>query len=573
MRNITAALTSLTPLWTRIANVSGVPGVSIGVFHEGEIIFRDSIGYRDLEQKLPSTSDTIYPIGSLSKAFTASIYGSLVDEGVVDWDSPIRDILPDFSSGSSEVEALINAIDLLSHRTGIAGGESLYFHAQPLLDDTSLVAAYAGLPQLEPFRSTMQYNNLGYGLVSQAMSQVTGKSYSDLLERYITQPLGLERTGVEYDRRQPSNTANKYLVADDGSVIENPRPLYYEGTHMLASGGIWSSVNDLLTFYQEVLKAAAQELTDTEARQSTLKQLSTILTRHTFLPSQRNSLLERTYGLGWIRTKLPAELGSIGLNSWLVKSMPIIGRNSAPRLTIYHQGNLPGATSAVYLFPDTVSGVVVLASAYGLSDVPDWIAQSIIETMFEEGTNTPYMQLAEEAVSAYRAWCAKTVKDLTDLKTHSPDSAPTSLERYVGEYWNAAKTFRLVIILDNNGALKLQFQDLAEDEFELKHLHDDVFSWFTSLRDMTERGRHIFDHLYYLIEFQLGEGMQGLRWAHDGSETGELFERAESEAPQDKVQDQVQDKMQDKQRDKERDEEFRQLLRYLVFFLLFIAIL
>lgn len=285
MRNITAALTSLTPLWTQIANISSVPGVSIGVFHEGNVIFRNSIGYRDLEQRLPSTSDTVYPIGSLSKAFTASIYGSLVDEGVVAWDSPIRDILPDFSSGSSEVETLTNAIDLLSHRTGIVGGESLYFHAQPLLDDTSLVAAYAGLPQLGPFRSTTQYNNLGYGMVSQAMSQVTGKSYSDLLERYITQPLGLERTGVEFDRRHPLNTAEKYLVADDGSVIENPRSLYYEGTYMLASGGIWSSVNDLLTFYQEVLKAAAQEITDAEAFQPPLKQQSTILTGHTFLPN------------------------------------------------------------------------------------------------------------------------------------------------------------------------------------------------------------------------------------------------------------------------------------------------
>ncbi|KAI7974888.1 hypothetical protein EIK77_001092 [Talaromyces pinophilus] len=194
-------------------------------------------------------------------------------------------MLPDSSNGSSEVETLINAIDLLSHRTGIAGGESLYFHAQPLLDDTSHVAAYAGLPQVGPFRSTMQYKNLGYGLVSQAMTQVTGKSYSDLLERYITQPLSLEWTGVGYDRRQLLNTANKYLVADDGSVIENPRPLYHEGTHALASGGIWSSVNDLLTFYQEVLKAAAQEGTKIKARQSPLKQLSTILKGHAFLSS------------------------------------------------------------------------------------------------------------------------------------------------------------------------------------------------------------------------------------------------------------------------------------------------
>ncbi len=69
------------------------------------------------------------------------------------------------------------------------------------------------------------------------MTQVTGKSHSDLLDRYITQPLSLERAGVEYDRRQLLNTANKYLVADDGSVIENPRPLYHEGRMRLPQVG------------------------------------------------------------------------------------------------------------------------------------------------------------------------------------------------------------------------------------------------------------------------------------------------------------------------------------------------
>lgn len=236
MRNITAALASLTPLLTQIADISGVPGVSIGVFHEGNAIFCDSIGYRDLEQKLPATSDTVYPIGSLSKAFTSSIYGNLVEQGVVDWNSPIRGILPEFHSRSPEVEHLTNAIDLLSHRTGITEGESFYFHAQPLLNDTSLAAVYAGLQPVQPFRSTIQYNNLGYSLVSQLMSRVTQKSYGDLLEGYINQPLGLERTGVEFDRREPSDTAKKYIVADDGSVIQNAKPLYYEGTHMIC---IW----------------------------------------------------------------------------------------------------------------------------------------------------------------------------------------------------------------------------------------------------------------------------------------------------------------------------------------------
>jgi CubicO group peptidase (beta-lactamase class C family) len=115
------------------------------VFHEGKVIFRDSIGYRDFEQKLSATSDTVYPIGSLSKAFTASIYGSLVDEWLVNWDSLIRDILPDFRSVSSEIENLATAIDLLSYRTGITEGDAILPRGSPSIIKAMFQA------QLQPF--------------------------------------------------------------------------------------------------------------------------------------------------------------------------------------------------------------------------------------------------------------------------------------------------------------------------------------------------------------------------------------------------------------------------------------
>ncbi|KAI9923459.1 hypothetical protein AWENTII_003170 [Aspergillus wentii] len=528
MKNITAALALLAPIWTQIADISGVPGVSVGAFYEGEVVLRHSIGYRDLEEKLPSTSDTIFPIGSLSKAFTAAIYGGLVDEGFLDWESAIRENLPDFRSTSPQVEQNANAIDLLSHRTGIIGGETFYFHDQPLLIDSSLTATFGGLPSVYPFRSTMQYNNLGYSLTSKLMSLKTHMNYGDLLETYITKPLGMNRTGVEADRKTAPNTAKLYMVSEDGTAVRNARPLYFENSQMIASGGIWSSIDDLLVFYQEVLNAASQQLrgnTSAEKNQSPLKQLKTLLTGHTFFPSQRRSLNEQTYGLGWIRTQLPGELGAIGLNPGLVKNMPIVGRSSPSRLTIYHQGNVPGATSAVYLFPDSSSGVVVLANAYGLSDVPDWIAQSIIDVLFEEDTDTPYVQLAHEAVFSYQKWCAKTVNDLAALQR--PNSAPAALDGFSGVYENGAKTFKLLVIFED-GKLKLQFQGLPEEEFDLNHSHDDVFSWFISPRGQNERGRNIFAASHYLVRFQrdsITRKVTGLRWAHDGSENGELFER------------------------------------------------
>ncbi|OJJ37879.1 hypothetical protein ASPWEDRAFT_39602 [Aspergillus wentii DTO 134E9] len=104
MKNITAALTLLALIWTQIADISRVPGVSVGVFHEGDVVFCELIGYCDLEQKLPTISDMIFPISSLSKAFMASIYGGLVDKGVLNYELPIRKNLLDFYSTSPQVE-------------------------------------------------------------------------------------------------------------------------------------------------------------------------------------------------------------------------------------------------------------------------------------------------------------------------------------------------------------------------------------------------------------------------------------------------------------------------------------
>lgn len=142
MKNILAKLSLLAPTFDQIASLSGVPGVSIGVLHHGDVVFRYNYGYRDIESREPTTTRTIYPIASL----TALVYDSLVSDDILDWHSPIRNILPEFRSRAEEVERLASAADLLAHRTGIPGGETLYFHAQPLLNDSSIIPMFCAPP-------------------------------------------------------------------------------------------------------------------------------------------------------------------------------------------------------------------------------------------------------------------------------------------------------------------------------------------------------------------------------------------------------------------------------------------
>jgi CubicO group peptidase (beta-lactamase class C family) len=266
-------LQQLAPSIDLIASIAGVPGVSVGVIHDGDVVFRHNYGYGDLSTKRLTTSDTIYPIASLSKSFTSFLYGSLVDEGRADWSSPIREALPEFHSTSTEVSMMATPIDLLSQRTGIAGGESLYWHAQALLNDSDIIPMFGSQPPIRPFRTDWLYNNLGYAIVGLAMSARTGQSFGELFESRVAQPFGLQRTGLSFEHCQSCDLSKTYLVTEDGTAIENETPFFGPNTAMVAAGGICSSVNDLLVFYRAMLQKMAGA-TDLDPSLHPLKGLS-----------------------------------------------------------------------------------------------------------------------------------------------------------------------------------------------------------------------------------------------------------------------------------------------------------
>ena len=73
-----------------------VPGLAIGIVQSNKTIYAKGFGYRDLKQKLPVTTNTLFAIGSTTKAFTCVVLGTLVDEGKLEWDKPVRNYIPEF---------------------------------------------------------------------------------------------------------------------------------------------------------------------------------------------------------------------------------------------------------------------------------------------------------------------------------------------------------------------------------------------------------------------------------------------------------------------------------------------
>ncbi|KAG4424069.1 hypothetical protein IFR04_002765 [Cadophora malorum] len=530
MRNLTEIFHLLAPIVSEISTLAGVPGVSVGILHHNEVVFQHNYGFLDLEAKIPVTNDTIYPIGSLTKGFTAATIASLVEDGVFEWDTPIKQILPDFSNQRSEVNDLTTILDLLSMQTGLSGADSIWFHAPPVIENSQVMEVFNSLPQVKPFRTTMQYNNLGYALASSAVESRTGESLMDNMKQRIFEPLGMYHTGFDTTGLAPDKLSKTYVVMEDGTPQHFTRSLVDKSSWIAACGGLWSSTNNLLVYYKALLQAAHSQFEDGTllTPQSPLKQVTTLLTGHTFLGSQQKSLRERSYGLGWVRTQLPGVLGAVGYNEYFVSKMPIAGTGSAPRLAIYHQGNLPSASAAVYMFPETGSAVIVLCNAFGLTDAPDWIAQLFVERLFDDSTNADYAMLAREAVKSTLERSRALKQELTSLQDAS--TRPKDLELFVGRYYNSFGTFFLDIRMIE-GQLSVSFQGLELETYLLKHSHENVFSWYTSADDLTRRGRHPawMTSSYFLLRFDPRNS--SLVWENDSNfQAGNLFARAWEES-------------------------------------------
>ncbi|KNG83916.1 penicillin-binding protein, partial [Aspergillus nomiae NRRL 13137] len=253
----------------RVSEICGASSISYGVLHYGDVIYAKSVGLRDQAQRLPADSQTIYPLASVSKGFLAAAVGVLVDEGKLDWHAPIRTYLPQFNPvNDRDLGQYANVIDLLSHATGLAQHDLL--HIGPLgsiiSDSSKLIHLLNALPTSNShgsrFRRWWLYNNHVSALASQVLESVSeGTPYPEFLEQRILHPLRMFRTSVSMNRfSSDSNIALPYARLSDGSFAKLPFPEYLqETTHILASQGVTSCVQDLLIWAKATLERESWE--------------------------------------------------------------------------------------------------------------------------------------------------------------------------------------------------------------------------------------------------------------------------------------------------------------------------
>ena len=177
---------------------------------------------------------------------------------------------------------------------------------------------------------------------------------------------------------------------------------------------------------------------------------------------------EPAYGFGWVRVQLPGAMGDVGCNPPLMPGgIPIVGKGAPSQLVLYHQGNLPGALSAVNLVPHTESAIVILSNSFTLNDTPDWIGQLVLEERLEVPHRNDYIKAASESVAENAKWYPTTFEELVAARKNG--TSPKDLDAYVGTYWDDIHVFKIEVFVEKD-KLYWKLQVLESEKFPLESL-------------------------------------------------------------------------------------------------------
>src|SRR6266536_1688602 len=207
------------------------PGIGVGIIVSDKLVFAKGYGYRDYEKKLPITANTMFPIASNTKLFTAVAAGFLVEEGRLTWDQPIRESVPTVNFYNNYLNNTITLRDMLSHRTGITRHDSIWYKS-----DYSTKELFERLRYLEPKEQPRQlflYNNMMYAGVGYSIQLQSGKTWGQFVREKILQPLEMNHTvySISDMLKQPDYGVPFTEKRDSMELYKIP---YYEDTDALA---------------------------------------------------------------------------------------------------------------------------------------------------------------------------------------------------------------------------------------------------------------------------------------------------------------------------------------------------
>ncbi|HEV7556539.1 MAG TPA: serine hydrolase domain-containing protein, partial [Kofleriaceae bacterium] len=176
-----------------------IPGIAYAIIKDDKVIAIGAIGVRDTDKKLPVTDDTVFPIGSCTKSFTAMAVAIAADDSKLSVDDSPHKLLPYFKMADPEANDLVTLRDMLSHRTGVMPYGDLAAEPDVLGRDDYIRAAVGAKP-VAKLRAGYQYSNAMVTAAGEAVARAYAMSWDKVIETKIFSPLGMSASVTHSDK-------------------------------------------------------------------------------------------------------------------------------------------------------------------------------------------------------------------------------------------------------------------------------------------------------------------------------------------------------------------------------------
>jgi CubicO group peptidase (beta-lactamase class C family) len=301
---------------------NSVPGISVAVVQNGELVWSEGFGMADLENFVPASPATLYRLGSISKPITATAILQLSERGKLDLDAEVQKYCPAFP----KKEWPITTRELLGHLGGIrhynhdGKGDIPDDSAKHFASMEESLKIFAADPLVAKPGTKFHYSTYGYTVLGCVLEGATGEKYVDYVKENIFEPAGMEETRDDnFFAIVPHRT--RWYHKDSSGMVQNAGVL--DSSYKIPGGGLISSADDMARFEIAML---ANKLVKPTTREMM------------WAPQKPADGSKDDYGLGWDTLK------KYGLN--------LVG----------HDGSQQGTSTSITLASEKRAGVVVLAN-------------------------------------------------------------------------------------------------------------------------------------------------------------------------------------------------------------------
>jgi CubicO group peptidase (beta-lactamase class C family) len=420
-----------------------VPGTAIAIVKDDEVVYLKGVGQKDVDTGQAVTADTIFAIGSTTKAFTTTAMAMLVDEGRLGWEDPVRKHLPWFRLADPLADQQVTLRDIVSHRTGLSRHDMLWYNSPYDRDD--IIRRIGLVAPTASFRSGYLYQNVMFLTAGQVVAAASNSGrWEEAIQQRILEPLGMTATNFSITAaEQAADHATPYRKTKDGKIERLP---WRNVDNIAPAGAINSNVRDLSRWVRFQLAGGSidgRRLVSESALNET-RMPNTVIRLEKVLGGRHPEANLMAYGMAWTL------------------------RDHKGHLLVEHGGNIDGFSALIGLAPKDNTGIVILTNLNSTL-MPYALANTLFEMLLDLPRSRDWNSHMLGEMKKAQDESAAKVNDRQ--RTRVAGTKPSrELAAYAGTYEHAAYGRTTVSVVD--GALTVSWNAWT---IPLTHFHFDTF--------------------------------------------------------------------------------------------------